>query len=320
MRQPALLLAALPRLSSVATAVAASRAFVQLWLCCRSVLCVDRTAMTGCIILSPHAHPHRHAAAGMGTRVPSWPTARPASRAPGREHGITSLLLGTSREAEAEGRAVRLLCCAGARAGRQARQCNRFTMTKRLSTASSGTSSSSAAAAIQGKKRKMDSGANDRAKHEYAGHKLPSDLTDRRRVRNMLSAKVHRKRKQDALNTAKTELDECNTTISKLKQQLSAVSPIKCWIFGPPRVTRSFPANPSDVHAQTRGKITALELALANINGFGSGLDLTLLAEQGLPRSQPIPRSVTSEELSSDDESCDTKESSSSSKPQIVTM
>jgi len=165
-------------------------------------------------------------------------------------------------------------------------------MTKRLSTASSGTSSSSAAAAIQGKKRKMDSGANDRAKHEYAGHKLPSDLTDRRRVRNMLSAKVHRKRKQDALNTAKTELDECNTTISKLKQQLSA----------------------------TRGKITALELALANINGFGSGLDLTLLAEQGLPRPQPIPRSVTSEELSSDDESCDTKESSSSSKPQIVTM
>ncbi|EJK49397.1 hypothetical protein THAOC_31732 [Thalassiosira oceanica] len=163
---------------------------------------------------------------------------------------------------------------------------NEFTMT-----ASSGTSSSSssAAAAIQGKKRKMG------AKHEYAGHQLPSDLVGRRRVRNMLSAKVHRKRKQDALNTAKTELDACNTTISKLKQQLSA----------------------------TRGKIAALELALANVNGFGSGLDLTLslpLAEQGLPRPQPIPRSVTSEELSTDDESCDTKESSSSSKLQIVTM
>ena len=79
---------------------------------------------------------------------------------------------------------------------------------------------------------------NDRAKHEYAGHKLPSDLTDRRRVRNKLSAQVHRKRKQDALNTAKTELDACNNTINTLKQQLLAVSPNQVLDLWPPRVTK----------------------------------------------------------------------------------
>ena len=124
-------------------------------------------------------------------------------------------------------------------------------MTKRLPTPAVTPSSASAAAVVNGKKkRKMDSVANDRAKLEYAGHKLPSDLTDRRRVRNMLSAKVHRMKKQDALNTAKTELDACNNTISNLKQQLSAVSPnqvLDLWprVVGARSVTISFPANNS---------------------------------------------------------------------------
>ena len=87
-------------------------------------------------------------------------------------------------------------------------------------------STNTAAAVVNGKKkRKTDSVANDRAKLEYAGHKLPSDLADRRRVRNMLSAKVHRMKEQDALNAVRTELDASNDTISSLKQQLSAVSP-----------------------------------------------------------------------------------------------
>ena len=59
---------------------------------------------------------------------------------------------------------------------------------------------------------------------KYNGVALPEDATQRRRMRNKLSAQVHRKRKQDALNTAKLEVEGCDDVIKKLKMQLNDVS------------------------------------------------------------------------------------------------
>ena len=59
---------------------------------------------------------------------------------------------------------------------------------------------------------------------KYNGITLPEDATQRRRMRNKLSAQVHRKRKADALNTAKEEVECCDTEINKLKEQLDNVS------------------------------------------------------------------------------------------------
>mmetsp|Transcript_24351 Transcript_24351/g.52192 ORF Transcript_24351/g.52192 Transcript_24351/m.52192 type:complete len:173 (-) Transcript_24351:331-849(-) len=55
---------------------------------------------------------------------------------------------------------------------------------------------------------------------KYNGVSLPADATQRRRMRNKLSAQVHRKRKQDALNTAREEVEECDAVISKLRVRL----------------------------------------------------------------------------------------------------
>lgn len=59
---------------------------------------------------------------------------------------------------------------------------------------------------------------------KYNGVALPSDATQRRRMRNKLSAQVHRKRKADALNSAKQEVEQCDVEINKLKMQLDDVS------------------------------------------------------------------------------------------------
>merc|ERR1719203_1764533 len=56
---------------------------------------------------------------------------------------------------------------------------------------------------------------------KYNGVALPTDATQRRRMRNKLSAQVHRKRKQDALNTAKEEAEGCDVVVRKLKVQLN---------------------------------------------------------------------------------------------------
>mmetsp|Transcript_14061 Transcript_14061/g.23970 ORF Transcript_14061/g.23970 Transcript_14061/m.23970 type:complete len:148 (-) Transcript_14061:283-726(-) len=55
---------------------------------------------------------------------------------------------------------------------------------------------------------------------KYNGVALPGDATQRRRLRNKLSAQVHRKRKQDALNKATQEAEDCDATIQNLKTQL----------------------------------------------------------------------------------------------------
>ena len=60
--------------------------------------------------------------------------------------------------------------------------------------------------------------------NKYNGVTLPTDTFERRRVRNKLSAMVHRKKKQDALNTAKEEVAACDTEINRLKLQLNDVS------------------------------------------------------------------------------------------------
>ena len=58
----------------------------------------------------------------------------------------------------------------------------------------------------------------------YNGVALPTDSLERRRVRNKLSAMVFRKKKQDALNSAKEEVAKCDTEIERLKLQLDNVS------------------------------------------------------------------------------------------------
>ncbi|KAL9183855.1 hypothetical protein ACHAXT_004711 [Thalassiosira profunda] len=55
----------------------------------------------------------------------------------------------------------------------------------------------------------------------YNGVALPTDSHERRRVRNKLSAQVHRKRKQDALKTARDEVASCDAQIRELKGQLN---------------------------------------------------------------------------------------------------
>ena len=73
------------------------------------------------------------------------------------------------------------------------------------------------------KKMKSASTGKRDPKLEYDGVKLPEDVDARRKLRNKLSAKVHRKRKQDALDSAKREVEECDDTIKALKSQLTAL-------------------------------------------------------------------------------------------------
>lgn len=56
---------------------------------------------------------------------------------------------------------------------------------------------------------------------KYNGVTLPKDATQRRRLRNKLSAQVHRKRKQDAINTGQGEIEACDTEIDRLRTKLS---------------------------------------------------------------------------------------------------
>ena len=60
--------------------------------------------------------------------------------------------------------------------------------------------------------------------NQYNGVTLPTGACERRRVRNKLTAMVHRKKKQDALNTAKEEVAACDIEINRLKLQLNDVS------------------------------------------------------------------------------------------------
>ena len=73
------------------------------------------------------------------------------------------------------------------------------------------------------KKIKSASSGKKETKLEYDGVLLPDDVDARRKLRNKLSAKVHRKRKQDALDSAKREVEECDDTIKDLKSQLTAL-------------------------------------------------------------------------------------------------
>ena len=63
-----------------------------------------------------------------------------------------------------------------------------------------------------------------RSKKSYNGVTLPTDSTERRRLRNKLSAEVYRKRKQDALKTAKEDVDQCDEEMDALNVQLNDVS------------------------------------------------------------------------------------------------
>lgn len=59
---------------------------------------------------------------------------------------------------------------------------------------------------------------------EYHGVALPDDAAERRRMRNKLSARVHRQRKQDALATAEKEVAGCDARIGGLQARLEEVS------------------------------------------------------------------------------------------------
>ena len=66
--------------------------------------------------------------------------------------------------------------------------------------------------------------ARSQTKLTYNGVALPTDVAERRRLRNKLSAKVHREKKKDALEGAKQEVIACNNELTQLKSELTEVS------------------------------------------------------------------------------------------------
>ena len=74
------------------------------------------------------------------------------------------------------------------------------------------------------KKTKAARGPKIAAKSTYNGVALPTDMAERRRLRNKLSAKVHREKKKDALEGAKQEVFFCDKELTQLKSELTEVS------------------------------------------------------------------------------------------------
>ena len=62
------------------------------------------------------------------------------------------------------------------------------------------------------------------AKLSYNGVALPTDVAERRKMRNKLSAKAHREKKKDALAGAKQEVIACDRELAHLKSELTEVS------------------------------------------------------------------------------------------------
>ena len=71
---------------------------------------------------------------------------------------------------------------------------------------------------------KATKGPKKVAKSSYNGVALPTDMAERRRLRNKLSAKVHREKKKDALEVAKQEVIACNNELTQFKSELTEVS------------------------------------------------------------------------------------------------
>lgn len=96
---------------------------------------------------------------------------------------------------------------------------------------------------------------------KYNGVTLPANSTERRRMRNKLSAQVHRKRKDDALKTAKDAVEVCNVAINKLKAQLdktrARINPLQSIMdaiereLGADAVTRIFAQSNGEAGAMT---------------------------------------------------------------------
>jgi hypothetical protein len=71
---------------------------------------------------------------------------------------------------------------------------------------------------------KATKGPKKVAKSSYNGVALPTDMAERRRLRNKLSAKVHREKKKDALEGARQDVFICDKELNQLKSQLAEVS------------------------------------------------------------------------------------------------
>jgi hypothetical protein len=71
---------------------------------------------------------------------------------------------------------------------------------------------------------KATKGPKKVVKSTYNGVALPTDMAERRRLRNKLSAKVHRERKKDALEGARQEVFVCDKELTQLKSKLAEVS------------------------------------------------------------------------------------------------
>ena len=69
------------------------------------------------------------------------------------------------------------------------------------------------------------------AKLSYNGVALPTDVAERRKMRNKLSAKAHREKKKDALAGAKQEVVACDRELAHLKSELTEVSLICVYII-----------------------------------------------------------------------------------------
>ena len=76
-------------------------------------------------------------------------------------------------------------------------------------------------------------GPKKAAQCSYNGVALPTDMAERRRMRNKLSAKVHREKKKDVLESAKQEVVAYDKELNHLKSELIEVSLI-CACVGCP--------------------------------------------------------------------------------------
>eukprot|EP00985_Skeletonema_marinoi_P013000 scaffold6391_cov108-Skeletonema_marinoi.AAC.2 len=63
-------------------------------------------------------------------------------------------------------------------------------------------------------------GPKKAAQCSYNGVALPTDMAERRRMRNKLSAKVHREKKKDVLESAKQEVVAYDKEMNQLKSEL----------------------------------------------------------------------------------------------------
>ena len=157
------------------------------------------------------------------------------------------------------------------------------------------------------------------AKLSYNGVALPTDVAERRKMRNKLSAKAHREKKKDALAGAKQEVIACDRELAHLKSELTEVSLICVYIIVILDMQWQDEHNANvisiPIYLQMKTKASALQAIFESIEAkFGVEAVKNIFKQFGdadVPTSivdtYPLPSAVSSDSddtLTSDDDSC----------------